>query len=337
MDHDSTGEPVVAPRERAELYMRARNRLHSEHAAVRFGGLLELEQLAERYPGQRAFVIRQICAYLRVFDRPVASQRESLQERQTREAAQRILAVHSRTGSPHHWEHDRLDLRGAVLQDLDFSDCRLTGADFREATFVNGASFDRTEFRGPARFEDANFDGTARFPRSVFTADARFEDARFAGNANFAGARFHDAAIFVEAEFGSPNRGTRFDGTVFAGSAEFGAASFRGAVRFSSARFEKGGAFRGAVYDADARFDRARFHGLTWFSNTTFTGRAHFDGADFGTTVWFDDARFIAGVTFHDARSTALPGFVRTWPPGWLLEPDPQRSGNGRLVPAVKE
>jgi hypothetical protein len=161
-----------------DLYTKAVEQLGSEKAPVRLGGLYALERLAQDHSEQRQTIVNVLCAYLRMpFAAPGdppdndaddeaaaavrAQYRESIQEREVRLAAQRILAHHLRPGDPAQpdetfWADIDLDLTGATL---DLRDCRTHTATFTEAQFNGDARFHKTQFTGDARFREAQFNG----------------------------------------------------------------------------------------------------------------------------------------------------------------------------------
>ncbi|WP_327593414.1 hypothetical protein [Streptomyces chartreusis] len=112
-----------------DLYGKAVDQLGSEKAAVRIGGILALERLAQANPGHRQTITEVICAYLRMPFRlsssvdlssatPYTLQNEipgdeHKQEMQVRLTAQNVLRRHlldSAKSSGEFWDNLRLDL-----------------------------------------------------------------------------------------------------------------------------------------------------------------------------------------------------------------------------------
>jgi Pentapeptide repeats (9 copies) len=221
-EHDETQRRIT------DLYTKAADQLGSDKAPVRLAGLYALERVAQDNPGQRQTIVNVICAYLRMpYDVPGTSPagdatsearkdyRDTVQEKQVRLTAQRILATHLRPGedldrpAATFWPDIDLDLTGATVINFDLNHCCSRDAGFVGAQFAGSPGFERATFTDDAWFDGARFAG-----------DARFDGARFAGNAWFGGAQFAGNAWF--------------DGAQFTGDARFGAARFTGSVRFDS-------------------------------------------------------------------------------------------------------
>ncbi|WP_328647387.1 pentapeptide repeat-containing protein [Amycolatopsis sp. NBC_00348] len=244
------GEVDAAEKNTTELYTKAADQLGSDKAPVRLAGLYALERLAQGNPRQRQSIVNVICSYLRMpyqlpdaemsDDAPDmirAEQRDRVQEREVRLAAQRILADHLHPELTEvFWERIDLDLTGAHLINFDLTECRAHVAGFVGATFT-----------GDAWFIDATFAGSARFGDATFTGGAGFTRATFMGNARFAG-------------------------TTFAGSARFENAIFSGKVRFGGATFKGSATFTGASFIGDVQFEYATFTGKARFGDVTLDG-----------------------------------------------------------------
>jgi Pentapeptide repeats (9 copies) len=179
-----------------DLYTAAVEQLGSEKAAVRLGGLYALERLAQNVPAQRQTIVNVICAYLRMpYELPApeldaGENRTREQERQVRFTAQRILTLHLRPSTPAFWPDIDLDLTGAVLPELDLSNCRIRSGRFVRAQFTTHARFEDTIFTGNAQFQRATITDRARFDRTQFLGEALFTDTSFPSATSFAGAQF---------------------------------------------------------------------------------------------------------------------------------------------------
>jgi hypothetical protein len=188
-------ETDAAARRVTDLYATSVEQLGSDKAPVRLGGLYALERLAQDNPAQRQTIVNVLCAYLRMpFDPPDNKAPEgdrtahlaAVQEREVRVTAQRILAAHQRPGDPGHWPGLHLDLSGATLVDVNFSDCELYEAKFSGTVFTgSSASFVRTKFTGVVSFRGAEFRAEAFFSEAVFAGQAHFLGATFVGIVNF--------------------------------------------------------------------------------------------------------------------------------------------------------
>jgi uncharacterized protein YjbI with pentapeptide repeats len=211
------------------------------------------------------------------------------QELQVRQAAQRVLARHLRlphfdpltlprtrrerivratrnrivraTAQRHRpsprrpfWPGISLDLGGATLVDVDFSQLSVIQAQFDGAVFQGGAWFAGASFQEDASFAGATFQGSASFPAATFQGQAWFAGAVILGQTWFAGAIVQEDASFV--------------GAVFQRSASFGEAVFQGSALFGKATFQGPADFAGAIFQEDA-----------WFGDATFQDEAEFGGA----------------------------------------------------------
>ncbi|MEV6242501.1 pentapeptide repeat-containing protein [Lentzea sp. NPDC051838] len=225
-------EKDAADRRVTELYSKSVEQLGSDKPAVRLGGLYALERLAQQNVDQRTTVIKVMCAYLRMpyeLPQPVARrprdphneevrqqvevQRPRKEEREVRLAAQRIITEHLEpiapdTSNPLSWGAYALDLRGAVLVDLDLSGRRVGSVRFDGATFVGSTRFSKTCFTQAAVFVDATFKGVTRFTETRFGGDARFPSTYFTRATSFGGAKFEARVEFHAAQFrGDPHLG----------------------------------------------------------------------------------------------------------------------------------
>ncbi|MEV7548153.1 pentapeptide repeat-containing protein [Amycolatopsis sp. NPDC089917] len=370
------------------LSSQASEQLGSDKAAVRIGGLTDLERLAEQYPNLRQTVVDRICAYLRApyhppfslaaraaetepastgmsanytepsppehSDDEIAARRLELDVRRT---AQQILCRHlrnqdsSKTSLHAFWEDISLDLQDAVLIEIDFTNCRIASADFRNATiygralfggarFDERADFNSARFDGVAEFSVARFDGGAVFTEARFDRGAAFINAKFVGGAAFGGAKFHKTAEFSKAKF---DRFVAFADVNFDRDVRFRNANFLKGVEFSEAKFNGVAAFKEATFHGDALFAGAKFHKLAEFSGVKFNGLATFTVAKFNNAAmfskaklegeaWFSEATHKAEIVFDEAR-VGNSEDDHVWPDGWRVEEISRVSGKaGRLV-----
>ncbi|MFI0798633.1 pentapeptide repeat-containing protein [Amycolatopsis lurida] len=332
------------------LSSQASEQLGSDKAAVRIGGLTDLERLAEQYPDLRQTVVDRICAYLRAPYQPppnlaavtfdaepesrgapatqagprlsgpsddeIAARRLELDVRRT---AQQILHRHLRNESRpenslhNFWDGISLDLRDAALIEIDFSNCRMASADFRGAKFY-----------GRAKFLDVSFDGDAEFDGATFTRSAHFNKATFAANASFDNVAFNVATWFTKATF---SRNATFDIASFDGIARFNQATFASVAWFENATFVEEVAFIGATFTKGVMFDESTFAKDAIFSNAIFAREAHFQSATFEGRAIFDAVEHDANFEFHHARVTK-PGQWHSWPAGWRMEDSSDAAGN---------
>lgn len=225
-------EDDAARRRVTELYTKAADQLGSDKAPVRLAGLYALERVGQDNPDQRQTIINVLCAYLRMpYEQPlpvgrllrdphndlirqrVEAERPRWEEGEVRLTAQRIVIDHLELVAPDgddsiSWGAYPLDLRGAVLIDLDLRGRRIGSARFDGAHFIGPALFSKACFTETAVFVDAGFRGIARFTDTRFVGDARFPSTLFAKTSSFARTRFEGVAEFRGAVFcGDPALG----------------------------------------------------------------------------------------------------------------------------------
>jgi hypothetical protein len=230
-----------------DLYTKAADMLGSDKAPVRLAGLYALERLAQSNPGQRQTIVNVWCAYLRMpytepAERPaedadpgrLAEYQERVQEREVRNAAQRLLHVHLVPGGAVFWADMDIDLSGATLINFDLDACRLRTATFVEARFIGWASFEKAVFAHEARFTRARFADWVSFEHAEFTGKTWFSQAEFADSARFEWVRFGQDVRFDDVRF---SRFTLFDEVRFDGAASFDDARFPAIARFRGTRF----------------------------------------------------------------------------------------------------
>ncbi|MEU4767796.1 pentapeptide repeat-containing protein [Actinosynnema sp. NPDC023794] len=297
-----------------DLYSKSVEQLGSDRAPVRLGGLYALERLAQDNFEHRQTVVDVLCAYLRMPYEPVvviptsevyvregtvesSERRESLQEREVRLTAQRILRQHlvlpSNGGSSEkYWPDVVLDLSGAVLIDFDLSACTVAEVKLNGTAFIGKAGFDRCRFEGRADFRAARFDDGCSFDGAVFSKRPDFGVSTFAKRAIF-GTPFDRGAEFRE--------GADFEGASFTGWASFVSCLFTGPASFMpvfpdgpAVNFEKSVDFSDATFESAAMFDQASFGDVAIFSSVHFGGSASFENCRFTKAGRFGSAVFSA-------------------------------------------
>jgi Pentapeptide repeats (9 copies) len=219
-------------------YTTAVQGLSDRRLSRRVGALHTLALLGAESGAHRPAVLDVICAFLRTPGADVA----------TRETAQRLLRERLQPIRPEFWPGMSVDLSGAILTDLDLSQCRidgdlrLDGCQLLGQTRLRGLVVGGTTIIRAARFEDhawlerATFVGPIWLNGTVFSGDAWFGDAMFGGYASFAGVSF-------------------------AGHAWFGGASFDQPVDFGEAVFHRSAGFRGVVARRPVSLAGTTFHG----------------------------------------------------------------------------
>lgn len=266
----------------AEHYDNAVGQMRSGDPADRLAGLYALERIAKATPAHRQACVDPMCAYLRVPFDPAAGN-GSRQELTLRQTAQRLI-VELLRAKDRRRPRDAvppadltIDLRGAVLVDLDLTGCR-----------VRAASFAGSTFRGDIDLDSAVF-GVADFQNAYFHESANLRNTRFAGQSRFSRALFCGQTDFSETIFGGE---TRFEATQFLGTTTFDRTAFRAPAKFTSAKFYCSSRFTGTVYDDEVWFDHIYFTGEQRFQNAVFRRPAHFENSRFDAPVHFQSVTF---------------------------------------------
>ncbi len=264
--------------------------LYARDPGARLETFRELERLAAANPERRQKVVDSVLEQLRFRG---WSEMPDWQDR-----LWALVVPHLRPHTREFWPG--IDLRldfhcGAVLTDVDLSNCE-----------IRNAAFERVRFTGDANFKFAVFTGDVTFEGSCFARHARFRQVKFGGAAAFDDVTFTGTAWFPRIEVAGPASFTR---ARFSGHTEFTGAAFAGP--FSAI---------GAGFAGRASFRDTHFGGRTRFADARFTGHADFTGTSFVDTP---------GLARAWARTDRYT--VRTWPDGWTLDADeaelPKRPG----------
>ncbi|MFF1610938.1 pentapeptide repeat-containing protein [Amycolatopsis sp. NPDC058278] len=328
-----------------ELSAKSSEQLGSDKAAVRIGGLTDLERLAQAHPSLQQTVVDRICAYLREpyippplkidpedrrhledmygyseeeatvteandDDELIASRRLELDVRRTAQGIlRRHLAPYDRSS---YWPGITLDLRDASLVEFDLTECEVSEVNFEGATFYRPTVFSRVKFQGQVNFE-----------RVKFMSRARFDEAEFRGFANFAITKFFERVSFEGVDFQAElhihlshfRRFTSFRGVKFAQKALFMNDEFRGAVTFRESTFVELPSFEEAAFQRTAIFSGATFNKGANFQDSEFTGAGKLD------RVQFADLEIGSGEIINLNGASVVESRAKcTWPPGWIIK-----------------
>ena len=118
-----------------------------------------------------------------------------------------------------------------------FDGARFAGGltDFRDATFVEQATFRGTEFCGDLLAPTIKFGGASHFNNATFHQFANFSHGAFLANTEFDGARFRQRALFNHCRFAHY---VGYLDTVFEERVDFSSAHFEGPTRFQRTNFK---------------------------------------------------------------------------------------------------
>jgi hypothetical protein len=254
-------------RQITDLSAKASEQLGSDKAAVRLGGITDLERLAHSYPDLRQTVIDRLCAYLRGPFTPPAdildSERSQIGDTRAhivpkedverrlelglRRMAQKIIHRHLRwpmnvdVRPAEYWEGMDIDLSDATLVEFILNQCR-----------VHSFTADGATFHGPAIFDGTRFESGTWLPWAKFKGQASFIATQFPSLVSFHNAEFHMMAMFDEAAFGR----AIFDRAIFVQELGFHPARFDFAS-FTRTIFQRDVSFSGDVDGRKVRLDRA--------------------------------------------------------------------------------
>ena len=204
----------------------------------RVGALHTLALLGAESVAHRPAIVDVICAFLRTHGTDLT----------TRESAHRLLRERLQPARPEFWPGMSVDLSGAVLTDLDLSQCRVDG-DLR---------LDSCQLLGQTRLRGLVVGGTTLVRAARFDDHAWLERATFVGPVWLNGTLFAGDAWFGDTMFGGY---ASFAGTSFSGHAWFGGTSFDDSVDFGHAVFHRSAGFRGAIVRAPISLAGTTFHG----------------------------------------------------------------------------
>jgi hypothetical protein len=260
-----------------ELFTKAIEQLSNDSRAIRRGGVISLERLANENVDFRQSVVDVLCAYLRSSFCPPASviphhgegsdQRElvgipaakitedesAMEEYELRSAIQDTLTRHlqisgelygqtalsNKTARPNgYWDDIDLNLERAVLIGFSLDGCRVGASSFSDAKFLGTAMFRSAIFTRSADFDGAKFGRDTWFTHTLFCADANFLGATFHHYAGFDNVQFCEPSIFTDATFNATASFTKSKMTI---PLYFASATFHGSVQFDDVSVEDDG------------------------------------------------------------------------------------------------
>ncbi len=199
-------------------------------------------------------------------------------------------------------------LRDAGNEMADFTGFVFPSVQFAQKELIAKCVFFQARFIGKANFRGATFSQGAHFAMSYFEDDADFNEVNFNQAADFTCAWFKKCADFANSNFG---HSAIFDGAVL-GNASFSGVTFAEGGDFLNAHFDHSAYFLRALFLKEANFAGARFNEKAVFVNGSFHGNTQFRNAIFGQTASFDEAKFDALLDFTYARFTGQADFRET-------------------------
>ena len=313
---------------RRDRYIEAVDKLSSEQAPVRIGGVYALVGLVDEWleddnidretqlkEGQ--VIINNLCSYIRspfplalkaeMFESDsepdnyeedfVKDQAAFHEEQDVRRTI--FVEMSKRSSKIIKKESKVIKTASGKWSDFDF--------DFSRAPIfypLNAITIEQGNFSGAKVYIDTNFSETAftrraTFIKAVFTRNADFSGAKFAYSASFSGATFTRRVNFSEARF---TRRVNFSGATFTGIVDFTKTIFTHEANFSEATFNQRADFNRATFTRSANFSRATFIQHADFNRATFTRSVNFTKARFRNfkptfATKLEHAQFSAGTS----------------------------------------
>ena len=321
---------------RRDRYIEAVDKLSSENAPVRLGGVYALVGLVDEWldddnidqearikEGQ--IIINNLCSYIRS-PFPLA---EKIEEYDNRKELEELKKKDSKSLDP----LDSINLMFLTERFTDTDDEKKNNQitaeyakiqeeqDVRRTIFVEMSKRSSTftkDKKGkivdtlPGMWSDFDFDFSrapifyplntitiekGNFSSAKFYSKANFSETTFTQNADFSSVTFTQDADFSRAKF---TQGANFGRAEFTQSANFGRAEFTHYAIFLWANFTQNADFSSATFTQDAYFGGTTFTQDGDFSRATFTQDARFMWATFTQDADFSGATFIKNVTFND-------------------------------------
>lgn len=298
---------------RRDRYIEAVDKLSSENAPVRLGGVYALVGLVDEWldddnidqearikEGQ--IIINNLCSYIRS-PFPLA---EKIEEYDDRKELEELKKKDSKSLDP----LDSINLMFLTERFTDTDDEKKNNQitaeyakiqeeqDVRRTIFVEmskRSSTFTTDKRGkvidtlPGMWSDFDFDFSRApifYPLNTITIE----------KGNFSSAKFYSKANFSETTF---TQNADFSSVTFTQDANFSRAKFTQSANFGRAEFTQNANFGRAEFTHYAIFLWANFTQNADFSSATFTQDADFTGATFTQDADFSGATFIKNVTFN--------------------------------------
>ena len=315
---------------RRDRYIKAVDKLSSDDAPVRLGGVYALVGLVDEWldddnidretqlkEGQ--VIINNLCSYIR---RPFSmADKLELSEKKALSAPPPMIRRKKKVYSPEILQKINKDkilfkeekeirqtiiseIRGKLSRGLDPSGMPTPGPwskftyDF-SGDFFYPVDFSNSYFEAPINFGLSNFFESVNFSSTFFNDDTDFMESFFRKNALFEKSIFNADVSFQGAVF---TEGNDFSQTAFKGSTDFSKsisngrvlflATFYGYTTFSEATFSQDAQFTGRTFYEEVDFSKSVFKELSIFTGTTFKGKTIFSDATFTKSVNFSDATF---------------------------------------------
>lgn len=308
---------------RRDRYIQAVDKLSSEQAPVRLGGVYALVGLIDEWLDDDTIdeetqlkegqvIINNLCSYIRS---PflTAEKIEAYEARNDFNQLEEYEAASSfEEYSPQlRAQYERFKESGSFknFQDITADYAKFhEEQDVRRTIFVEmskrSSTFTKNEkgemVPSPSTWSNFEFD-FSRAPIFYPLNDLTIEKG------NFSSSKFHAKADFSRVTF---TCNANFSGTIFTNDANFIDATFINNADFNKSIFIGEAKFIGATPFINAKdFSRVTFSGNADFNNAEFHSNANFMGAYFAHEANFNEATFTGDVSFHDVIFTGEAKF----------------------------
>lgn len=337
--------------DRRDRYIEAVDKLSSDNAPVRLGGVYALVGLVDEWldddnineeirlkEGQ--VIVNNLCSYIRspfAHIDPVEEYeaRQELKKLENKESSRRSVEEQQKFKLLHH----RFNASAKYKKPRNITDLQakvLEEQSIRRTIFVEMSKRSSTLSRGkkntnPGPWSNFDFDFSqaqifyplsditiekANFIASKFYGKADFRNTIFPQDQNFSRAIFNETPIINEIRFAKI---VNLSGAVFREEMRLTDMNFRQKINFSGAIFEKDLLIWGTEFHQDALFKETIFKGSCYFNRTNFKGAAKFTRAKFKGVANFTHAVFegptdFSEVIFYYARSRRFAEIRKTLP-----------------------
>lgn len=309
---------------RRERYIEAVDKLASEQAPVRLGGVYALVGLVDEWLGddnideknrttEGQVIINNLCAYIRS-PFPLADKideykaQKEIEERKEEDSrhqlseyeSERFKTILKYLTSPNEYKkpeditadyakfHEEQDVRRTIFDEIHKRSSNISKNERGKVVETSPGPWSAFEFdfsRAPIFYPLKNLTiEKGNFSNAKLYAEANFTGSNFVSDANFSDATFSNNAYFSEAVF---------DKVTFINDAKFNSVKFT-CIKFNKATFAGCTEFFGAEFTQYASFSDATFTNTAIFRMAVFLG-----GANFSSSVFTSKADFF-GAVFHD-------------------------------------
>lgn len=322
--------------DRRDRYIEAVDKLSSEDAPVRLGGVYALAGLIDEWLSDENIdrntrvkegqvIINNLCAYIRSPFSPAARVEEHQAYRYYEDLKRdpnkdpitqdpfRFAFLFARFFPNNYQEpdtlvadtdafHEEQDVRRTIFTEMSKRSSTLRiGKNIDDVTIIPGAwsDFDFDFSRAPIFYSLDNLTiEKPYFPHARFYGDASFNTTKFTKNADFSHAFYSQKMEFRFARFFRP--------------ADFTLAHFFQDVDFMFTRFSQGATFNYARFSETANFIKATFSEEADFSKATFNETAEIGGVTFAQKADFSNTTFSKIAEFTNTTFTQKVDFGNT-------------------------